>query len=87
MGMEVAEFYLLTPRQFSNKMKGFTERENENRQDAWERMRFSTTALINVQLEKGKKISPEQLVKFEWDKKVVKAAMSVAEFEAMAGIK
>ena len=88
MGMHVNDFYELTPRQFSNKLKGFTESENFKDRAAWERMRFSTTALINIQLEKKDKIRPEQLCKFEWDSEKAKPApMTDEQFIAAFSIK
>lgn len=37
--------------------------------EAWERCRFSTATLLNIQLPKGKKIKPTDLITFDWDKK------------------
>lgn len=80
MEMKPDDFYTMTPRQFSNKVKGFTERENEKTREQWEVMRFSTTALINVQLAKKDKITPRQLVTFPWDKEEKKVYLTPEQF-------
>lgn len=59
----------MTPRQFFNAQKGFFDLVNQSEREAWERCRFSTTALINVQLPKNKKIKVTELIQFDWDKK------------------
>lgn len=81
--MNVNEFYEMTPRQFYNKTKGYTEQRNEDVQQAWEIMRFSTTALLNIHLKKTDKIDPQKLVKFPWDKQQKQRSMSLQEFEAI----
>lgn len=85
MGMGVSEFYAMTPRQFANKSKGFFDQFTEVERAKWERMRFSTTALINIQLAQGKKIDPQKLIKFPWDQQQKKKTLSVEEFEALIG--
>ena len=35
----------------------------------WERTRWQTTLLLNIQIAKGKKLKPTDLIEFEWDKK------------------
>jgi hypothetical protein len=81
MGMEVAAFYEMTPRQFFNKLRGFTDKEDELMKAAWERMRFSTTAIINVWLDRKSKIEPHKLIKFPWDAQLPKNVLSTDDFE------
>ncbi len=83
--MSPCDFYNLEPREFYNKTKGFFEQRNEDTKQAWEIMRFQTTALINIQVKRSDKIEPNQLVKFPWDKDQQKRTMSVKEFEALIG--
>jgi len=78
MQMAPGEFYGMEPRQFFNKQQGFFDHHKFLQREAWERMRFSTTHLINIQLPQNKKIKPVDLVKFEWDR--VKT-LSQQEFE------
>ena len=54
---------------FWNKLDGFYELENIREKSKWERVRWQTTLLLNIQMAKGKKIKPTDLIEFEWDKK------------------
>jgi hypothetical protein len=67
--MTVDELYDLTPRQFANAQKGFFDLIQSKEREEWERQRFFTTALINVQLPKNSKIKTTELISFDWDKK------------------
>ena len=53
-------------------MDGFYELENLRERGKWERTRWQTTLLLNIQIAKGKKIKPTDLIEFEWDKKDIK---------------
>ena len=53
-------------------MDGFYELENIRERGKWERTRWQTTLLLNIQIAKGKKIKPTDLIEFEWDKKNIK---------------
>jgi hypothetical protein len=67
--MKVDEFYDMLPREFWNKLEGFHELENLRQRNDWERTRWSTCLLLNIQLPKGKSLKPTDLVQFEWDQK------------------
>ena len=49
-------------------MDGFYELENLRERGNWERTRWSTTLLLNIQIGKGKKLKPTDLIEFDWDK-------------------
>ena len=49
-------------------MDGFYELENIRERSRWERTRWQTTLLLNIQIAKGKKLKPTDLIEFEWDK-------------------
>ena len=66
------EFYDYLPKHFWNKLDGFYELENLRERGKWERTRWQTTLLLNIQIAKGKKIKPTDLIEFEWDKKDIK---------------
>jgi hypothetical protein len=68
----VEEFYNYLPKHFWNKLDGFYELENLRERGNWERTRWQTTLLLNIQIAKGKKIKPTDLIEFEWDKKDIK---------------
>jgi hypothetical protein len=67
--MGVDEFYDMLPREFWNKVDGFYELENLRQRNDWERIRWSTCLLLNIQLPKHKTIKPTELIEFEWDEK------------------
>ena len=49
-------------------MDGFYELENIRERSEWERVRWSTTLLLNIHLGKGKSLKPKDLISFDWDK-------------------
>ncbi len=65
--MRVDEFYDMLPKFFWNKMDGFYELENMRQRQEWERIRWQTTLLLNIQLPKNKTMKPTDLIKFDWD--------------------
>ena len=66
--MKVDDFYDMLPREFWNKVEGFHELENMRQRSDWERTRWSTCLLLNIQLPKNKSIKPKDLIKFDWEK-------------------
>ena len=70
--MGVEEFYNYLPKHFWNKMDGFYDLENIRERGEWERVRWSTTLLLNIHLGKGKSIKPKDLITFDWDKSTQK---------------
>ncbi len=67
--MGVNEFYDYLPKHFWNKLDGFYQLENIRERGNWERTRWQTTLLLNIQMSKGKRLKPTDLIEFEWDKK------------------
>jgi len=67
LGMNVDDFYNMLPREFWNKVDGFYELENMRQRSDWERTRWSTCLLLNIQMAKGKSLKPTDLIKFEWE--------------------
>tara|TARA_R110000744_G_scaffold278092_2_gene390370 strand:- start:3781 stop:4059 length:279 start_codon:yes stop_codon:yes gene_type:complete len=68
MSMAYDELYGMIPSAFWNAVDGFSmQKENEDRKE-WIRVRWQTCCLINIQMPKGKTITPEKLCKFEWEK-------------------
>ena len=70
--MNVDDFYEMLPREFWNKVDGFYKLENMRQRSDWERTRWSTCLLLNIQLPKNKSIKPTDLIKFEWEKEALK---------------
>ena len=83
--MKVDEFYDMLPREFWNKVEGFHELENLRQRNDWERTRWSTCLLLNIQIAKGKRLKPTDLIQFEWDNK--KDKMDFKELKERAEIK
>ena len=67
--MGVKEFYDMLPRHFWNKLDGFYELQNLQERMDWERCRWQTTLLLNIQLPKNKTMKPTDLIEFDWDDK------------------
>ena len=67
--MSVEGFYNMIPRHFFNKMEGFYDLEKARDRSAWERARWQTCYLLNIQLPRGKQLKLKDLVEFDWDKK------------------
>ena len=65
--MNVDDFYDMLPREFWNRVDGFYELENMRQRSDWERTRWSTCLLLNIQMAKGKSIKPTDLIVFEWE--------------------
>ena len=51
---------------------GFYELENMRQRSDWERTRWSTCLLLNIQLPKNKSIKPTDLIKFDWEQEALK---------------
>jgi hypothetical protein len=52
-------------------------------QQSWERERWSTTALINIQLGKNDKVKPTDLMRFPWEANEVKKQLNKEEAKAI----
>jgi len=67
--MNPDEFYNYLPVHFWNKLDGFYDLENMREKGSWERTRWSTCLLLNIQLPKNKSLKPTDLIEFDWDEK------------------
>ena len=65
--MTIDELYDLTPRSFSNKMIGYSQREEMIMQNHWEQTRMIVHSCLSPHLKK--KMKPTELMPFDWDKK------------------
>jgi hypothetical protein len=68
------EFQFWTFRQFGNAVKAFYEMQEANERQNWERTRWSTSVLLNVQLDKKNRIKPTELLPLPWDSETEQAA-------------
>ena len=82
LGMNVGDFYDMLPREFWNKVEGFHELENMRQRSDWERTRWSTCLLLNIQLPKNKSIKPTDLIRFEWEQEALKVDIEELKMKA-----
>ena len=80
--MNVNDFYDMLPREFWNKVDGFYELENMRQRSDWERTRWSTCLLLNIQLPKNKSIKPTDLIQFDWEKEALKVDFEELKMKA-----
>ena len=64
-------------------MEGFNEKQEANQRDSWEVMRTQTTTMVNLQVDKGKRLKPKDLFEFPWDQKKVVKKLSKEEAKAI----
>ena len=69
LDMPLSEFWEFTPRQLQLKLKHRREYEELLQRFEWERMRFSTTALINKDRKRSNQIKQTDLIVFDWERK------------------
>ncbi|HBK29043.1 MAG TPA: hypothetical protein DDZ04_04360 [Parabacteroides sp.] len=66
-GMAVKEVYSLEVDELSEILRAWSEKEDAEYRDRWERTRFlALTALLPYQ-KKGKRLKPTDIAKFPWD--------------------
>ena len=88
MGMSAEDFWDMTPREFHFKMKGYYEREMLKERLGWERCRWSTWVLFCIQTDGKKRITPRDLIEFDWEKDEKKETepLSKDELERIKGL-
>jgi len=76
--MTIDELYDLTPRSFSNKMIGYSKREEMIMQNHWEQTRMIVHSCFSPHLKR--KMKPSEIMPFDWDnKKKVKKKVATQE--------
>lgn len=66
MSLTPAEFYELTPREFSNKSVGHFDRVERDFKTSWEQTRWLAAMVMNPHLKKA--LKPNDLATFPWEK-------------------
>ena len=61
------DFCRLTPTEFEHIYKAYSDKEDADYKDAWGRMRLAATVLLQPHTKK--KITPEKVIIFPWEKK------------------
>lgn len=67
MGIRAEDFWDMTPREFFNALRHYNRAQDFEYHQGWERTRWLATITINIQLDPKDRITPEQLIRFEWD--------------------
>jgi len=73
------EYQFWTFRQFGNAVRAFYEMQEANERQNWERTRWSTSVLLNVQLDKKNRIKPTELLPLPWDAETEQASKKAAK--------
>ena len=68
LGLALDYFYSLTPREFSNILSGYRDRQESEFRDRWERTRRQMWAALAPHQKKGSQFTPGKLIEFPWDK-------------------
>jgi hypothetical protein len=68
MRMTPDEFWDCEPREFYFAMEGFFEHQMFLQRQEWERERWSTNLLWNIQVDPKNRISPIEMIRFEWER-------------------
>lgn len=58
--------------EFAAVYKAYAEQRDADFKDEWQRMRLLATIVIQPHLAKNKKITPEKLLPFPWDKTITR---------------
>jgi hypothetical protein len=74
-----SEYQFWTFRQFGNAVKAFYEMQEASERQNWERTRWSTWVLLNVQLDKKNRIEQTKLLPFDWDAETQQASKKAAK--------
>jgi hypothetical protein len=68
MGMSPDEFWDCTPREFFYKMEGFFDHQMFLQRQEWERTRWSTNWLWNIQVDPKNRLSQTEMIRFDWER-------------------
>ncbi len=68
-GIAPKDFGYLTPRETSIIFNAWFENQENQELEKWERVRWQTTCLINIQLARKDRTQPHQMFPFPWDQK------------------
>jgi len=64
-------------------LRGYAESQETKQQSDWERTRWQTVALINIQLPKGKNVEAKDLAVFPWEVDENKITLSQEDAKAI----
>ena len=84
IGMPYNDFCAITPEEFNNIYRAYSEERTTQYQDSWERMRMLATIIIQPYAKKG--LTSQKLLSFPWEKKKpehTKATPAVSKEDAL----
>ncbi len=58
----------MTPKTFSFRTEGYWEHFELKEKIEWERIRWLATIMLQPHTKKGRRLKPQDLMKFEWEK-------------------
>lgn len=80
-GMSLVDFYRATPRETMNIITGQAKRQELEAQISWEQMRWQTWHLVNIHIDRNKRISLQDLARFPWEQKQATRQMSIKDLK------
>jgi hypothetical protein len=66
IGLEIDQFYYLTPREFYNLLRGYRKKEFDKEKIQWDRVRLQIYYSV-LPYSKDKKLSPMDVLTFPWE--------------------
>lgn len=82
LGLSPSVLYGMTFEQFHNAVEGRREVEEMHQRCEWERVRWQTCVLLQPNIKKGTKLTPQNLLPLAWDKKELSPAPTSDEIKA-----
>lgn len=79
IGMQLSDFFILTPTEFAEVWRYNIDRQKNEEYDRWNMMRYHATIMLQPNLKKGSKLTPEKLLPLEGDKKLAAPVVSKEE--------
>lgn len=80
-GMSLVDFYRATPRETLNIVMGRAKAIEQQNQLSWEQTRWQTWHLVNIHIDRQKRISLQDLARFPWEQKQAARQMSLKDLK------
>lgn len=86
-GLQPVEFWELTFHEFFLIQRGVVEKEKAKQKSDWERTRWLACIMMQPHKKKGQNLQPQDLIKFDWEKKEEKKEAEERKKAALYAIK
>lgn len=80
-GVQPSEFWDMNLKEVYHVINHNSEKENLLLRERWGAIRWSTTTLVNIQLEEKNKVEPQQLITFPWEADIEEKAPKLTPFQ------